>query len=1548
MAKIYVSSTYTDLKEIREQVRITLRRLGHEDVAMEYYVAEDLRPLEKCLADVERCDIYLGIFAWRYGFIPPGQDRSITELEYRQAQEKKKTCLAFLLQEQAAWPFDKIEVSAIEKIKALRKELAEEHLGGYFTSKDDIGARVAEAINNWEKSVGHEPVGRLAAWLERYALELDKEFAGGMRQGEQLGREEATKRYIEVLVRKRSKEKEVAPEAWPLSRVAEQPEARVLVLGGGGAGKTTMLRKLARDSAQRALTDPNAPLPIYVRLNFFDAQAREFEGLLEIAARAAGLTRDELYDLWHKRSRRCLFLFDGLNEVRRDFQGGCRLALQQFTQQTSHSYVITSRPGSLADEMLPELENCLVTEVVRLERNQIKEFLTSHGAADLYDRMSGRLQSLAQNPFLLWAIAQSCVGLSRHQLPANIGEIYQNLIDHYIYGIREQSKPKDSRPTQYNYELVKKPILAHLASQMCRQDATQQSEDYRLLITVQDQLRQIRAANEKEGVQILPLEPHTFMPDPPVASALLDEIVENGALQRVGGMLEFMHESVRDYFAAIKMAGWSTETIIEFIPRLTWRHIKPSYYELSLDRPIFSAMVMLSGLLADSSDLIRHLTGYHPLLAAHCIASAKSVRPEGEVELVKQWLALLDQRQPRYRWVGCQCLRVAKVAYPNVSQRLGELIRQDQNTFVRQAAARALSSLGDAEVIGDLVEEALNAAPEYKYANDTDHVFLHLRSRTAVHRLFEAWQDPKRPEARKRRAEQLMAAMDPKFVQQVLREALLQSRSCSNDALAAKVQLALDAYDSWNELGVISVTKANYIWGISLTRWSQDTHGWGQQMKSWSTEQLVAALKESEAAKRAAAADCLGARKANTVHALLEALAREQHGRVKSALFEALKAFEPLDELLSHWRALMLDSQWTLLFVVEQRLKEDLQTGQLTKRWQIEFGQRQLPLSDYPNVVQTDEGWLILPGSWSGEKYESPIYLVIPNADSLNVFDVGLRPRLTPVAGILGSAALSVLQAVIEEKNDFLDISVAKVLGEIGETDTAPLLTQLLSRENNPPVVEHAIRALGRTRPAEAVLPLIQALQGLQLQPWRPEGPDDAPASLVDTDDRRKATEGWVESWRLDSFRSSVKLIAEALEELQARDKLVLLAREAFTKSADVARFIATASLCALRETDREVQSLLECAVTDENRYVRLEAVSGLAAAKSQDGEQVLLKVCLNDTDPEVRRKAGEVLRWLPGDRAVEQLIQALRDQDHKQQIRAAEALACMEDESAIPALVEALENGPSQIRIAVCGALKASGYNELGTLAEVLISIAQQDSDKSIREEAFDALADIPGGNDKLYLPIQEALSQERFEEVIDLIGREEPFVSKDANLYWWRGCARAALTRLEGALHDLGQTAALAPEFAMGHLKRAHVLGQLGRWAEALDAARSATELEKDNSVYQTNVGWYAYQASHLQESIQASRNALELNPRVPDAAFNLGLALLAEGQWEEAAAAYRRGIENTKEIEEEPAREELESALADLKNLAAEREERAAFACWAQDLLERACAERFGLRS
>src|SRR6185295_5916186 len=93
---------------------------------MESDLVSDERPLKKCLDDVAACDVYVGIIAWRYGFIPKLEEnpdqRSITELEYRKALELGKPCLLFLTDPGSSWPPNKMDSHGDPKDRGARIE----------------------------------------------------------------------------------------------------------------------------------------------------------------------------------------------------------------------------------------------------------------------------------------------------------------------------------------------------------------------------------------------------------------------------------------------------------------------------------------------------------------------------------------------------------------------------------------------------------------------------------------------------------------------------------------------------------------------------------------------------------------------------------------------------------------------------------------------------------------------------------------------------------------------------------------------------------------------------------------------------------------------------------------------------------------------------------------------------------------------------------------------------------------------------------------------------------------------------------------------------------------------------------------------------------------------------------------------------------------------------------------------------------------------------------------------------------------------------------
>lgn len=155
--RVYLSSTVSDLKEFRTAVLAALRRLPLDVVAMEDYAAFDERPLEKCLADVESCDLYIGLFAFRYGFVPEAgphnpDGRSITELEYRRAGASGRKRLIFLVKDGARWDTGHIDAMtdpgkpSAAGITRLREELMKDHGVGWFANPDQLAAEVLAAV----------------------------------------------------------------------------------------------------------------------------------------------------------------------------------------------------------------------------------------------------------------------------------------------------------------------------------------------------------------------------------------------------------------------------------------------------------------------------------------------------------------------------------------------------------------------------------------------------------------------------------------------------------------------------------------------------------------------------------------------------------------------------------------------------------------------------------------------------------------------------------------------------------------------------------------------------------------------------------------------------------------------------------------------------------------------------------------------------------------------------------------------------------------------------------------------------------------------------------------------------------------------------------------------------------------------------------------------------------------------------------------------------------------------------------------------------------
>jgi hypothetical protein len=113
---------------------------------METYGADGRPPIERCLADVRACEVYVGILAWRYGSAPPGQSKSFTQLEYEEAVRQGKHVLLFHLDEKASWPTVHVDRTQSD-VRRLRKAQASDHTVDQFADLDQLATGVRRALH---------------------------------------------------------------------------------------------------------------------------------------------------------------------------------------------------------------------------------------------------------------------------------------------------------------------------------------------------------------------------------------------------------------------------------------------------------------------------------------------------------------------------------------------------------------------------------------------------------------------------------------------------------------------------------------------------------------------------------------------------------------------------------------------------------------------------------------------------------------------------------------------------------------------------------------------------------------------------------------------------------------------------------------------------------------------------------------------------------------------------------------------------------------------------------------------------------------------------------------------------------------------------------------------------------------------------------------------------------------------------------------------------------------------------------------------------------
>lgn len=194
--KIFLSSTQIDLSKARQNIIKYLGVLKSDVLAMEVFGSDESMPVDFSLQQLRKCNIFIGIYAERYGFVDINTGKSITELEYIEASKmlttgKMKAILLYVIDPKAEWPLNLVERESITKLDQFKREILSKHTVSFFHSIDelpflilrDIIRKIGIGTGSFFKAKRHKTIRYMTSLerpvgMEYYGEELGRIFFG--------------------------------------------------------------------------------------------------------------------------------------------------------------------------------------------------------------------------------------------------------------------------------------------------------------------------------------------------------------------------------------------------------------------------------------------------------------------------------------------------------------------------------------------------------------------------------------------------------------------------------------------------------------------------------------------------------------------------------------------------------------------------------------------------------------------------------------------------------------------------------------------------------------------------------------------------------------------------------------------------------------------------------------------------------------------------------------------------------------------------------------------------------------------------------------------------------------------------------------------------------------------------------------------------------------------------------------------------------------------------------------------------------------------------